>query len=175
MPTRLAWAFRFNVRQADLFACSRQGDILIKKRGFMADWENKEQDEIIELTDITCPDSDFDEKDQVIDLTEIIQRVDNTSDPHILPEDSGKDADEAEAELFFDYKDKYLKYEKNKTDFTEISQEDLEAALERVIEKQYADKIQSVLLQTVEKVVEKQISELKESLKKDFENMDGVK
>ena len=143
----------------------------------MTDWGNKEQpddteDEIIELTDIISIGPGYEEKES-IELTELVERTDRDSDSDIIPEDLRENEDEPE--LFFDYKDKYLKYEENKTDFTGVTQEELEAALEKVIEKQYTDKIEGFVLQTVEKVIEKEISELKESLKKDFEKMIGVK
>ena len=143
----------------------------------MTDWGNKEQpddteDEIIELTDIISIGPGYEEKES-IELTELVERTDRDSDSDIIPEDLRESEDEPE--LFFDYKDKYLKYEENKTDFTGVTQEELEAALEKVIEKQYTDKIEGFVLQTVEKVIEKEISELKESLKKDFEKMIGVK
>jgi hypothetical protein len=145
----------------------------------MADWDNKEQaddmeDEIIELTDIISTGANSDEEepeDELIELTEIVEKAGKDSASDIILENSGEDEDEPE--LFFDYKDKYLKYEENKT--VDVHQEELEAALERVIEKQYADKIESFLLQTVKKVIEKEISELKKNLQKDFEKIGGVR
>ena len=163
------------------------------------------EDEPIELTDIISTDPDSYEEEEPVELMDIIEKDDNDSNPDIMDiiqvdseknENENEDEDEEEPEAFFDYKDKYLKMdssseeykdEEYKTDFADVSPDigsglrpevkpdQLEAALERVIEKQYADKIESLLLQAVEKVMAKEIAELKESIQKDFEKMGGVK
>ena len=77
-----------------------------------------------------------------------------------------------------DKEDKDVNYKKDgdyKRDITDLSHDQIEAALEKLIEKQYADTIQSVLRETVEKVIEKEISELRKDIQKKFENMGGVK
>lgn len=51
-----------------------------------------------------------------------------------------------------------------------VSQEQIEAALERVIEKKFADKIDGILLDVMENVIGKEISKIKESLLKDFDH-----
>ena len=50
-----------------------------------------------------------------------------------------------------------------------IDQEQIEAILERIIEKKFADKIESILFEVMESVIEKKIVEIKESLQKDLE------
>ena len=52
-----------------------------------------------------------------------------------------------------------------------IDQEQIEAVLERIIEKKFADKIESVLFEVMENVIEKQIIEIKESLQKDLDQI----
>ncbi|OGR34453.1 MAG: hypothetical protein A3J80_02820 [Desulfobacula sp. RIFOXYB2_FULL_45_6] len=49
--------------------------------------------------------------------------------------------------------------------------EQVEAALEKVIEKQFADKIQTILFQVMERVIEKEIAEIRESLQKDLDQI----
>jgi hypothetical protein len=50
-----------------------------------------------------------------------------------------------------------------------IDQEQIETILERIIEKKFAGKIESILFEVMENVIEKQIVEIKESLQKDLE------
>ena len=45
-----------------------------------------------------------------------------------------------------------------------MSPEQVEVALERVIEKKFADKIEGILFEVMEKVIEKEITEIRESL-----------
>ncbi|OGR21112.1 MAG: hypothetical protein A3J85_01940 [Desulfobacula sp. RIFOXYA12_FULL_46_16] len=52
--------------------------------------------------------------------------------------------------------------------------EQLEAALEKVIEKQFADKIQTILFQVVERVIEREITEIRESLQKDLDQIENA-
>lgn len=47
--------------------------------------------------------------------------------------------------------------------------EDIEAALERVIEKKFADRIETMLFEVMEKVIEKEIMQIKNSLLKDLD------
>lgn len=52
-----------------------------------------------------------------------------------------------------------------------ISSDQIEAALERVIEKKFAQKIESILFEVMERVIEKEIMEIKETLQKDLDNI----
>ena len=69
-------------------------------------------------------------------------------------------ADEPETEP---YSDKVV------SDNFNIDQEQIEAILERIIEEKFAGKIESILFEVIEKVIEKQIVEIKENLQKDLE------
>jgi len=55
-----------------------------------------------------------------------------------------------------------------------VTQEQLEAALERVIEKKFGDKIDILLNDGMEKVIKKEIIEIKEQLNKDLDLMGTV-
>ena len=57
------------------------------------------------------------------------------------------------------------------SDDINIDQAQVEAILERIIEKKFADKIESILFEVMENVIEKQIIEIKESLQKDLEQI----
>lgn len=52
-----------------------------------------------------------------------------------------------------------------------ISDEQLDAALERVIEKKFADKIEVVLLEVMQQVIEKEISQIKQTLQEDLDQI----
>jgi len=59
--------------------------------------------------------------------------------------------------------------EKVTPDDLNIDQEQIEIILERIIEKKFVGKIESILYEVMESVIEKQILEIKESLQKDLE------
>ena len=50
-----------------------------------------------------------------------------------------------------------------------IDQEQIETVLERIIEKKFSAKIESILFEVMENVIEKQIVKIKENLQKDLE------
>ena len=54
---------------------------------------------------------------------------------------------------------------------TDITPEQVEAALERVIERKFSDKIGSILFEVMEKVIEKELKSIKESLQKDLDQI----
>jgi hypothetical protein len=56
----------------------------------------------------------------------------------------------------------------------DLTLEQLEAALEKVIEKQFADKIQTILFQVVERVIEREITGIRESLQKDLDQIENA-
>lgn len=55
-----------------------------------------------------------------------------------------------------------------------LSSEQIEAALERVIEKKFANKIETILFEVLEKVIEREIAEIRESLQKDLDQIGNV-
>ncbi|MCP3944155.1 MAG: hypothetical protein GY710_22135 [Desulfobacteraceae bacterium] len=52
-----------------------------------------------------------------------------------------------------------------------ITQEQVDAALERVIEKKFSKKIEKILFEVVEKVLEKEIDDIRKRLQKDLEKI----
>ncbi|MBU1342875.1 MAG: hypothetical protein KKE44_05545 [Proteobacteria bacterium] len=56
----------------------------------------------------------------------------------------------------------------------DVSQEQIEAALERVIEKKFGERIEILLFEVIEKVIEKEIVEIRESLQKDLDQIGNV-
>lgn len=55
-----------------------------------------------------------------------------------------------------------------------VSMDDIAAALDRVIEKKFADRIESILFEVMEKVVEKEIRQIKNILLKDLDQNGNV-
>ncbi len=108
--------------------------------------ENQEQEDgIIELTEVVDPDSYDSIEDGVIELTEALP----------VKETKGGDA----------------LTKANEADPADVSLDMVEKALENVIEKKFAGKIESILFEVMEKVIEKEIKEIKDSLQKDLDRI----
>lgn len=147
----------------------------------MTDWEDdlfideQTDEDLIELTDIvddsTDSGLDIGIEEPIIELTDVVAQENETlspaeSGPKMTIDGSRLDdvpvvpATAAEGEVL----DQGLK----------LTPEQIDAALERVIEKQYADRIQTILFQVMEKVIEKEIAGIKESLQKDLDQIGTV-
>jgi beta-glucosidase-like glycosyl hydrolase len=131
--------------------------------------ETKQDDPIIELTDVVedgedmedilsddtfsedeIPDNSFD--DNAIELTD----MEEVSDIEMDIEDI-----ESEDPIHDD-----------RTEEMTVSQEQIEAALERVIEKKFAQKIEPLLFDTMERVILQEIQKIKTTLLKDMDRID---
>ncbi len=55
-----------------------------------------------------------------------------------------------------------------------LTREQLDAALERVIEKKFAGTIEKILFEVMEKVIEKEIADIRERLQKDLDDLGSV-
>ena len=125
----------------------------------MTDWDNDgvDNDEsgegIIELTDIVMDEPDSGVEEDIIELTDIVenQGMDLNLDSVRV------DADEETEDLPFS-----------------LTSEQVEAALEKVIERQSADKIETILFQVIEKVIEREITGIRESLQKDLDQIENA-
>ncbi|MCA1787228.1 MAG: hypothetical protein LC657_14745 [Desulfobacteraceae bacterium] len=108
--------------------------------------DNTEQDEqIIELTDIV-DDVDAVSEDQmsddgILELTDIDAASDALVGEDVLPDGAA------------------------------VSQQQLEAALERIIEKKFSQKIEAILFDVMERVISKEITEIRENLQKDLDQI----
>ncbi|MDA3915841.1 MAG: hypothetical protein PF690_02600 [Deltaproteobacteria bacterium] len=98
------------------------------------------------LTDDEFPDVELSDVDQAYDDWE-----DDTEDITVDKPETEPDLDKVVPDSFI------------------IDQEQIETVLERIIEKKFAGKIESILFEVMENVIEKQIVEIKESLQKDLE------
>ncbi|MCG8568462.1 MAG: hypothetical protein MI747_25610 [Desulfobacterales bacterium] len=106
----------------------------------------KHNDAVIELTELMETDleiSDSGEAD-ILELTEVVPEQVETRQSQAAPSDlNGLD----------------------------ISEEQVMAALERYIEKRFSDQIETALLEIMEKVISKEITEIRENLQRDLDQI----
>jgi len=156
----------------------------------------------IELTDIVLDEPESEADDDIIDLVDIVRE--EKSDLNLdMVEDEDSDlnldmVEEEETDLNLDIirvdpvgeiEDfaEDLEFKENMTTsqgidsddvslpkFPDVTSDQIEAALEKVIEKQFADKIQAILFQVMEKVIEREITGIRESLQKDLDQIGNV-
>jgi hypothetical protein len=145
------------------------------------------QEDIIELTDIVEEEKDSSTED-IIELTDIVEDQSADLDLDSIKEDGfeAKESLELEDDIFFKQEvglemdspvgDVALEPSVVNEPAAELSvtKEQLEAALERVIEKKFADKIDILLMDGMEKAIKKEIVEIKERLLKDLDQMENI-
>ena len=150
----------------------------------MKDWyddfisEEKTDEEIVELTDIVDEGKEPSTQDDIIELTDIadVEKSSSTQEDIIELTDIVEDQS-AVLDLEMNYPLDEVPVES--VAVTEpgmelsVSQEQLETALERVIEKRFADKIDILLIEGMEKVIKKEINQIKERLQKDLDQMEN--
>ncbi|MCG8688743.1 MAG: hypothetical protein MI892_27985 [Desulfobacterales bacterium] len=117
-------------------------------------------DEIIELTDLASDESSEGENQEIIELTEVDtgEDVSEPTDAPLTIEDDISDlgiGDDADKEV----------------DLPEVSQDAFEAALERVIEKKFSESIEKILFEVMEKVIQREIADIKTGLQKDLDDI----
>ena len=163
------------------------------------DWDDnmsgKETDDLIELTDIIADDAE-----DIIELTDIAAPEQENMDTKSIENDDDSDEeidielispDESETVLTLDDEaddevagDNFeLEIEAPKVPIlssdsetgssvdVQVSMEQVQAALESVIEKKFADRIESILFEVMENVIEKEIGAIKQSLQKDLDEI----
>ncbi|MCF6246550.1 MAG: hypothetical protein L3J69_04220 [Desulfobacula sp.] len=155
--------------------------------------KDAQTNDIIELTDIA-------ESDDVIELTDIVQPEQAvpcqteldlnivTEDALDIVEDFGPDGDDSLtrdleleietpviAEIDPEIKTQADSYSEKQMapEPIQVSAEQLESALERVIEKKFADKIESILFEVMENVIEKELASIKKSLQQDLDQIEN--
>lgn len=150
----------------------------------MTDWDNdganndESGEEMIELTDIVMDEPDSGADDNIIELTDIAKPEDMDLNLDIVRVET--DAGTEDFDLGFELEEKLKTAPEDQNRDLEfpssfaLTSEQVEAALEKVIEKQFADKIQTILFQVVEKVIEKEITGIRESLQKDLDQIENA-
>ena len=146
------------------------------------------QEDIIELTDIVDKEKAPSTQDDIIELTDIvgddnavfdmdsIKAEGLTSEENFELEDDTSIIEGTEPKMEDPVNEEPLESDVVAAPDMQFSvtQEQLEAALERVIEKKFADKIQFLLFEGMEKVIKKEIIEIKKRLQKDLDQMEIV-
>jgi len=134
--------------------------------------DNTEQDDgIIELTQLVEEDLSDGSAQELIELTDIHSQSEEMQVPEIEETDIGLglelDLDDGQAPTddIILLKDRDVSFEST------ITQEQVEAALERVIEKKFATIIERRLGEVMEKVLEREIADIRKRLQADLDEM----
>ncbi|MCA1786707.1 MAG: hypothetical protein LC657_12085 [Desulfobacteraceae bacterium] len=126
--------------------------------------ETGQDDQIIELTEVVDDEAnmvDASSDDDIIELMDLESETGDLADSAMLPDDATGD----------DVPDEDTPSEEVLRAVAAISPEQVEAALERVIEKQFADKIEPLLFDTMERVILQEIKKIKKTLLKDMDQI----
>ena len=123
-------------------------------------------DDIIELTQV-ADDQTPDEDQEILELTQVVEDQDDmpvpengSAIPGELPEMESAAAAVAPAE--------------DLSDLSGLTMEQLDAAIERVVEKKFSRQIENILFEVTEKVIKKEIAEIKEGLQRDLDDIDNA-
>jgi hypothetical protein len=163
------------------------------KRGIMAG-ETGQDDQIIELTEVVDDEAnmvDASSDDDIIELMDLESETGDMADSAMLPDDAMGDdvpgddvpgddvpGDDVPGEEVPGEEVPGEEVPGEDTPGEEvlqavaaISPQQVEAALERVIEKQFADKIEPLLFDTMERVILSEIKKIKKTLLKDMDQI----
>ncbi|MFO7990605.1 MAG: hypothetical protein ACQEQ5_07930 [Thermodesulfobacteriota bacterium] len=124
--------------------------------------ETKQDDPIIELTDVVEDGEDMEQT-----LSDDIFSDDEMPDENLVELMDVDDFNEIE-----DIEKAVAAGEISAPDEISVSDEKIETALERVIEKKFAEKIEPLLFETMERVILQEIQKIKTTLLKDMDRID---
>ncbi len=124
--------------------------------------ETKQDDPIIELTDVVEDGEDMEQT-----LSDDIFSDDEMPDENLVELTDVDDFNEIE-----DIEKAVAAGEISAPDEISVSDEKIETALERVIEKKFAEKIEPLLFETMERVILQEIQKIKTTLLKDMDRID---
>jgi hypothetical protein len=148
------------------------------KRGIMAG-ETGQDDQIIELTEVVDDEAnmvDASSDDDIIELMDLESETGDMADSAMLPDDAMGDDVPGEELPGEELPGEEVPGEDTPGEevlqaVAAISPQQVEAALERVIEKQFADKIEPLLFDTMERVILSEIKKIKKTLLKDMDQI----
>ena len=100
--------------------------------------------------------------DGIIELTEITEEKSLTDDAVDLEDDGIIELTDIEPDA---------PVGDNDLNVDDVSSAQLEAAIEKIIEKKFSGTIETLLFQVMERVIEKEIKEIRESLQKDLDQI----
>ncbi len=130
-----------------------------------------QNDEFIELSDIVPEGASGEDGEKIIDLLELAP--DDGDDSAVPPITSGTES-KGEPRISTPVDGSVLGGSAGSLDekeMTSVSRADVEAALERVIEKKFSQTIEPILFEVMEKVIGKEIADIKASLQKDLDDI----
>ena len=102
--------------------------------------------------------------EQIIELTDIVDNMEAVSEDAVPDDDIIELTD-------IDAVSDEPGVEAVSPDTVTISQQQMETALERVIEKKFSEKIDVILFDVMERVISKEIKEIRENLQKDLDQI----
>lgn len=130
----------------------------------------QDKDDIIDLTDRVADGSSQEEDQDIIELTQVApgdggDKNGQTSPDPVVLEDV-EIGPEEELSLDSDSGNTAAA-----TDIADVRGEEIEAALERLIEKKFSQTIETILFEVTEKVIQREIADIKASLQKDLDDI----
>ncbi|WP_457553892.1 hypothetical protein [Desulfobacula sp.] len=146
--------------------------------------DKKADEKIVELKDIVEVPDDPSIQEDVIELTDIVEKrsaapdIDYVGKDNFMAEENLEMEGDTGIELETDDpREKIFPEPEVATDpasSSSLDKEQLEAALERVIEKKFADKIDVILFEAMEKVIKKEILKIKKRLQKGLDQIGTI-
>jgi len=136
--------------------------------------ETGQDDQIIELTEVVDDEAnmvDASSDDDIIELMDLESETGDMADSAMLPDDAMGDDVPGEELPGEEVPGEDTPGEEVLQAVAAISPQQVEAALERVIEKQFADKIEPLLFDTMERVILSEIKKIKKTLLKDMDQI----
>jgi len=127
----------------------------------------QDNDDIIELTEVVTQNLSEDDDTGIIELTEVVPGAADRQEAFVVEAPSTLDDYPAGGNVETESDEKAEVCAK----VPEVSQEMFEAALERVIVKKFSETIEKILFEVMEKVIQKEITDIKSSLQKDLDDI----
>lgn len=123
-------------------------------------------DEIIELTQV-AEDTLSEEAEDVIDLTQVAETEPEALvlEDALTPEPASEEAADTE---------EASSGETGASDMPALGRKELEAAIERVIERKFSQQIEQILFEVTETVIKREIADIKAGLQKDLDDIDNA-
>lgn len=120
------------------------------------------EDDIIELTQV-AEDGTPEEDQEILELTQMVEdQEEMPEDESVVPgELPGMESDAGPSEQAL-------------PDLSGLTVEQLDAAIERVVEKKFSRQIEKILFEVTEKVIKKEIVDIKAGLQRDLDDIDNA-
>ncbi|WP_321493063.1 hypothetical protein [uncultured Desulfobacter sp.] len=104
--------------------------------------------------------------DDIIELTEVVTEDTSPNDQEII--ELTQERPDSQGEIFDDV---VLAGDDNENVMPSIGRADIEAVLEKLIEKKFSETIEKILFEVMEKVIKQEIEDIKAGLQKDLDDI----